>query len=55
MKINHIHGGNTMITITNIRNINYTDYDEVWAIVRSFKESGKDETGSRVVTIMESV
>jgi len=26
-----------MITITNIRNINYTDYDEVWAIVRSLK------------------
>ena len=37
MKINHIHGGNTMITITNISNINYTDYDEVWAIVRSLK------------------
>ena len=41
MKINHIHGGNTMITITNISNINYTDYDEVWAIVRSLKNPGK--------------
>lgn len=26
-----------MITITNIRNINYVDYDEVWSIVRSIK------------------
>lgn len=30
-----------MITITNISNINYTDYDEVWAIVRSLKNPGK--------------
>ena len=26
-----------MITIKNIRNINYDDYDEVWAIVQSMK------------------
>lgn len=30
-----------MITITNIRNINYTEYDEVWAIVRSLRNPGK--------------
>lgn len=30
-----------MITITNTRNINYEDYDEVWAIVRSIKNPGK--------------
>lgn len=30
-----------MITITNVRIVNYTDYDEVWAIVRSIKNPGK--------------
>lgn len=30
-----------MITVTNIRNINYADYDEVWAIVRSLKNPGR--------------
>lgn len=30
-----------MITITNIRNIDYTAYDEVWAIVRSLKNPGQ--------------
>lgn len=30
-----------MITITNIRNINYEAYDEVWAIVRSLKNPGR--------------
>ena len=30
-----------MITLTDIRNINYADYDEVWAIVRSLKYPGK--------------
>ena len=30
-----------MITITNIRNINYAEYDEVWAIVRSLRNPGK--------------
>ena len=30
-----------MITVTNIHNINYADYDEVWAIVRSLKNPGK--------------
>lgn len=30
-----------MITVTNIRNINYSVYDEVWAIVRSLKNPGK--------------
>ena len=29
-----------MITVTNIRNINYAVYDEVWAIVRSLKNPG---------------
>lgn len=29
-----------MITVTNIRNIDHTAYDEVWAIVRSFKNPG---------------
>ena len=35
------YGGDAMITITNIKNINYADYDEVWAIVRSLKNPGK--------------
>ena len=30
-----------MITVTNIRNINYAAYDEIWAIVRSLKNPGK--------------
>lgn len=30
-----------MITVTNIRNLNYADYDEVWAIVRSLKNPGR--------------
>lgn len=30
-----------MITITNIRNTNFADYDEVWAIVRSLRNPGK--------------
>lgn len=30
-----------MITITNIRNVDYVAYDEVWAIVRSLKHPGK--------------
>lgn len=30
-----------MITITNIRSIDYTMYDEVWAIVRSLKNPGQ--------------
>lgn len=30
-----------MITITNMRNINYASYDEVWAIVRSLKNPGR--------------
>lgn len=30
-----------MITVTTIRSINYVDYDEVWAIVRSIKNLGK--------------
>lgn len=30
-----------MITVTNIRNVDYTAYDEVWAIVRSLKHSEK--------------
>ena len=30
-----------MVTITNIRNIDYTAHDEVWAIVRSLKYPGK--------------
>lgn len=30
-----------MITITNIRNVDHAAYDEVWAIVRSLKNSGK--------------
>jgi len=30
-----------MITITNIKNIDYAIYDEVWAIVRSLKHPGK--------------
>lgn len=29
-----------MITVTNIRNVDHTAYDEVWAIVRSFKNPG---------------
>jgi uncharacterized protein YeaO (DUF488 family) len=32
--------GNTMITVAYIRKINYTDYNEVWAIVRSLKNPG---------------
>lgn len=30
-----------MITVTNIRNINYAAYDEIWAIVRSLKNPRK--------------
>lgn len=30
-----------MITVTNIKNINYESYDEVWGIVRSFRNPGK--------------
>lgn len=30
-----------MITITDIRNVNYKVYDKVWAIVRSLKNPGK--------------
>ncbi len=30
-----------MITVTNIRNINHEDYDEIWAIVRSIKNPGR--------------
>lgn len=30
-----------MITITNIRNVDHVAYDEMWAIVRSLKNSGK--------------
>lgn len=30
-----------MITISDIRNVNYAAYDEVWAIVRSLKNPGK--------------
>ncbi len=30
-----------MITITDIRNVNYAAYDEVWAIVRLLKNHGK--------------
>ena len=30
-----------MITVTNIRNINSANYDEVWAIVRSLKNPGR--------------
>lgn len=30
-----------MVTVTNIRNINYPVYDEVWAIVRSLKIPGR--------------
>lgn len=30
-----------MVTITNIRNIDYAAHDEVWAIVRSLKYHGK--------------
>ena len=30
-----------MITITDIRNVNYAAYDEVWAIVRSLKNPGR--------------
>lgn len=30
-----------MITITNIRNINYASYDAVWTIVRSLKNPGR--------------
>ena len=30
-----------MITVTNIRNLNYADYDEVWAIVRSLRNPGR--------------
>lgn len=30
-----------MITITDIRNVDYTTYDEVWAIVRSLKKLEK--------------
>ena len=30
-----------MITVTNIRNVDHTAYDEVWAIVRSLKNPGK--------------
>lgn len=29
-----------MITITDIRNVNFAAYDEVWAIVRSLKNPG---------------
>lgn len=29
-----------MITVTNIRNVGHEAYDEVWAIVRSFKNPG---------------
>ena len=32
-------GGIAMITVSNIRNINYEIYDQVWAIVRSLKNS----------------
>lgn len=32
-----------MITVTNIRNVDHTSYDEVWAIVRSLKNPGKIE------------
>lgn len=37
----HIWELKSMITVANIRNINYADYDEVWAIVRSLKNPGK--------------
>lgn len=30
-----------MITVTEIRNVNYAAYDETWAIVRSLKNPGK--------------
>lgn len=30
-----------MVTITNIRNIDYATFDEVWAIVRSLKNPGR--------------
>lgn len=30
-----------MVTVTNIRNIDYVAYDDVWAIVRSLKNPGK--------------
>lgn len=30
-----------MVTVTNIRNIDYSVYDEVWAIVRSLKNPGQ--------------
>lgn len=41
MRIKSIRGGIAMITITNIRNINYAAHDEVWAIVRSIKNPGR--------------
>lgn len=42
MKIKHIYGRKkAMIAVTNIRNINYASYDEVWAIVRSIKNPGR--------------
>ncbi|EOT24185.1 hypothetical protein C805_02397 [Eubacterium sp. 14-2] len=30
-----------MVTVTDIRNVNYAAYDEVWAIVRSLKNPGR--------------
>lgn len=41
MKIKSTGGGIAMITVTSIRNINYTAHDEVWAIVRSIKNPGR--------------
>ena len=30
-----------MVTITDIRSVNYAEYDEVWAVVRSLKNPGR--------------
>ena len=37
---NKVYRGKVMITVTNIRNVDHTAYDEVWAIVRSLKNPG---------------
>lgn len=38
---NYTGKGKPMVSITNIRNIDYTTYDEVWAIVCSLKNPGQ--------------
>ena len=43
-----------MNTVTNIRNLNYADYDEVWAIVRSLKNPGRMKQVAESKTLMAS-